>query len=116
SMRSAMAAAEVGDDVFLEDPTINRLQQRAAEIFGREAALYVPSGTMGNLVCLMAHTRPGQEVICEESGHTYNYEMAGMFSVAGDLLRGIAGKDGILSWEAIRHGIRPKVYSRPKHH
>ena len=113
-MRTAMAAAEVGDDVFLEDPSLNRLQERAAEIFGREAALYVPSGTMGNLVCLMAHTRPGQEVICEESGHTYNYEMAGMCSIAGVLPRVIAGQDGILSWEGIRSGIRPKVYYRPQ--
>jgi len=114
SMRSAMAAADVGDDVFLEDPTLNRLQERAAEIFGREAALFVPSGTMGNLVCLMALTRPGQEVICEESGHTYNYEMAGMCSIAGVLPRVIAGTDGILSWEGIRRAIRPKVYYRPQ--
>ena len=83
--RSAMAAAEVGDDVFLEDPTLNRLQERAAAIFKREAALYVPSGTMGNLICLMGLARPGQEVICEEAGHTYNYEMAGMCSVAKPL-------------------------------
>jgi threonine aldolase len=114
SMRSAMAAAEVGDDVFLEDPTLNRLQERAAEIFGREAALYVPSGTMGNLICLMALTRSGQEVICEEAGHTYNYEMAGMCSIAGVLPRVVAGQDGILSWELIRRGIRPKVYYRPQ--
>ena len=64
AMRRAMAEAEVGDDVFLEDPTLNSLQQRAAEVFGREAALFVPSGSMGNLTCLMAHTRPGQEVSC----------------------------------------------------
>ena len=114
SMRAAMAEAEVGDDVFLEDPTLNRLQDRAAEIFGREAALFVPSGTMGNLVCIMAHTRPGQEVICEEAGHTYNYEMAGMCSIAGVLPRVVAGQDGILSWDAIRRGIRPKVYYRPQ--
>jgi threonine aldolase len=114
SMRTAMASAEVGDDVFLEDPTLNRLQERAAEIFGREAALYVPSGTMGNLICLMALARPGQEVICEEAGHTYNYEMAGMCSIAGLLPRVIAGQDGILSWESIRRGIRPKVYYRPQ--
>jgi threonine aldolase len=114
SMRSAMADAEVGDDVFLEDPTLNRLQDRAAEVFDREAALYVPSGTMGNLVCMMALTHPGQEVICEEAGHTYNYEMAGMCSVAGVLPRVVAGRDGILSWEAICRGIRPKVYYRPQ--
>jgi threonine aldolase len=114
SMRTAMAAAEVGDDVFLEDPTLNRLQERAAEIFRREAALYVPSGTMGNLICLMALTRPGQEVICEEAGHTYNYEMAGMCSIAGVLPRVVVGQDGILSWDSIRPAIRPKVYYRPQ--
>jgi threonine aldolase len=113
-MRQAMAAAEVGDDVFLEDPTVNRLQERAAEIFGREAALFVPSGTMGNLICIVAHTRPGQEVICEEAGHTYNYEMAGMCSVAGVLPRVIAGRDGILSWDGIARAIRPKIYYRPQ--
>ena len=64
-MRRAMAEAEVGDDVFLEDPTINRLQERAAAVFGREAALFVPSGSMGNLTSVIAHIRPGQEVVCE---------------------------------------------------
>jgi threonine aldolase len=114
SMRAAMAAAEVGDDVFLEDPSLNHLQDRAAEIFAREAALYVPSGTMGNLICILALTHPGQEVICEEAGHTYNYEMAGMCSIAGVLPRVVAGQDGILSWDGIRRGIRPKVYYRPQ--
>jgi len=114
AMRQAMAEADVGDDVFLEDPSLNQLQERAAEIFGREAALFVPSGTMGNLTCLLAHTHPGQEVICEEAGHTYNYEMAGMCSIAGVLPRVVTGQDGILSWEGIRRTIRPKVYYRPQ--
>jgi threonine aldolase len=87
AMRRAMAEAEVGDDVFMEDPSVNRLQQRAAEIFRREAGLFVPSGSMGNLVCIMAHTQPGQEVICEAAGHIYNYEMAAMAAVAGVLPR-----------------------------
>src|SRR5688572_10399189 len=113
-MRRAMAEAEVGDDVFIEDPTVNRLQQRAAEIFGREAALYVPSGTMGNLSCIIAHTRPGQEVICEEAGHIYNYEMGSMSAIAGVLPRVIAGHDGILSWEMVSKAIRPKIYYRPQ--
>src|SRR5437867_11010042 len=90
-MRRAMADAEVGDDVFIEDPTVNRLQERAAQIFSREAALFVPSGSMGNLVSIIAHTRPGQEVICEEAGHSYNYEMGAMSSVAGVLPRIIPG-------------------------
>jgi threonine aldolase len=114
AMRRAMAEAEVGDDVFLEDPTINRLQQRAADIFRREASLFVPSGTMGNLTAIVAHTRPGQEVICEETGHIYNYEMASMCSVAGVLPRVVKGKDGILSWAGIAPAIRPKVYYRPQ--
>src|ERR1700681_202646 len=64
-MRQAMAEAEVGDDVYGEDPTVNRLQERAAELFGREAAVFVPSGSMGNLIAMRIHTRPGQEIICE---------------------------------------------------
>src|SRR5206468_6843001 len=113
-MRRAMAEAEVGDDVFIEDPTINRLQERAAELFKREAALFVPSGTMGNLTCILAHTRPGQEVICEEAGHIYNYEMASMSAVAGVLPRLVKGEDGILTWETISKAIRPKIYYRPQ--
>src|SRR5438876_2065614 len=113
-MRRAMAEAEVGDDVFIEDPTINRLQDRAAEVFHREAALFVPSGTMGNLTCIVAQTRPGQEVICEEAGHIYNYEMASMSAIAGVLPRVVQGDDGILSWESISKGIRPKIYYRPQ--
>jgi threonine aldolase len=113
AMRKAMAEAEVGDDVFLEDPTLNRLQKRAAEVFGREAALFVPSGSMGNLTSIIANTRPGQEVICESAGHTYNYEMAGMCAVAGVLPRVVEGADGILTWDRIEPAIRPKVYYRP---
>src|SRR5262245_10888976 len=113
-MRRAMADAEVGDDVFIEDPTVNRLQQRAAEIFRREAALFVPSGTMGNLTCILGLTRPGQEVICEEAGHIYNYEMASMSAVAGVLPRVVRGEDGILSWESVAKEIRPKIYYRPQ--
>jgi threonine aldolase len=113
-MRRAMAEAEVGDDVFIEDPTVNRLQQRAAEIFGREASLFVPSGTMGNLSCIVAHTRPGQEVICEEAGHIYNYEMGSMSAIAGVLPRVVTGQDGILNWQTISKAIRPKIYYRPQ--
>ena len=111
-MRRAMAEAEVGDDVFMEDPTVNRLQERAAQIFGREASLFVPSGSMGNLTCIIAHTRPGQEVICEGKGHIYNYEMAAMSAVAGTLPRVVSAEDGIMTWEQISRAIRPKVYSR----
>jgi threonine aldolase len=114
AMRRAMAEAEVGDDVFLEDPTLNRLQDRAAALFGREAALFVPSGSMGNLTCLMAQTRPGQEVICETNGHIYNYEMGAISALAGVLPRVINGEDGVLSWTAIAPAIRPRVYYRPQ--
>ena len=113
-MRRAMAEAEVGDDVFIEDPTINKLQERAAETFGREAALFVPSGSMGNLTCMIAQTRQGQEVICEESGHVYNYEMASMSAIAGVLPRLVTGEDGILSWPNVAKAIRPKIYYRPQ--
>src|SRR5215831_9319197 len=113
-MRRAMAEAEVGDDVFIEDPTINRLQDRAAEVFRREAALFVPSGSMGNLTCIFAQTRPGQEVICEEAGHIYNYEMASMSAIAGVLPRVVQGEDGILNWEIVSKAIRPKIYYRPQ--
>jgi threonine aldolase len=109
-----MADAEVGDDVFIEDPTINRLQDRAAQVFRREAALFVPSGTMGNLTCIIAHTRPGQEVVCEEAGHIYNYEMASMSAIAGVLPRVVQGHDGILDWSIVSKAIRPKIYYRPQ--
>src|SRR5260370_41917599 len=112
-MRRAMAEAEVGDDVFIEDPTINKLQERAAEVFKREAALFVPSGSMGNLTCILAQTRPGQEVICEESGHVDNYEMASMSAVAGVLPRLVVGEDGILSWVSVSRPIRLTIYFRP---
>src|SRR4029077_17235553 len=86
-MRRAMADAEVGDDVYGEDPTVNRLEKCAAEIFGRGAALCVPTGTMGNSVAVKIHTRPGREVICEERGHIFNYEMAMMAHFSGCLAR-----------------------------
>lgn len=111
-MRRAMAEAEVGDDVYMEDPTVNRLQERAGEIFGREAALFVPSGSMGNLVCLKIHTRHGTEVICEERGHIFNYEMGSMCAIAGTVPRPIYAEDGILHWEQVKRQIRPKVYYR----
>jgi threonine aldolase len=114
AMRRAMAAAEVGDDVYLEDPTVNRLQARAAEIFGREEGLFVPSGSMGNLACIMAQTARGQEVICEAAGHIYNYEMASMSALGGVLPRVIPSEDGIMTWEQIAPAIREKSYARPQ--
>ena len=107
-MREAMARAEVGDDVYLEDPTVNRLQELAAAMLGKEAALFVPSGTMGNQVCVKLHTQPGQEVITEERSHIYNYEMAAMAAVSGTLARPVRGEDGILDWPSIESSIRPR--------
>src|SRR5580704_17830495 len=83
AMRRAMAEAEVGDDVYGEDPTVNRLQARAAEIFEREAALFVPSGSMGNLLAINSWVRPGTEVICEQRAHIHDYEMVSISAIAG---------------------------------
>jgi threonine aldolase len=114
AMRRAMAEAEVGDDVYLEDPSVNRLQARSAEIFGREAGLFVPSGSMGNLTCIMVQAGRGQEVICEAAGHVYNYEMASMSALGGVLPRIIPTENGILSWEQIAPAIRERAYYRPQ--
>lgn len=110
AMRRAMAEAEVGDDVYGEDPTVNRLQERAAEIFGKEAALFVPTGSMGNQIAVKLHTKPGQEVVIEERGHIYNYEMAAMAVVSGTLARPVKSADGsgILTWDEISGAIRAK--------
>jgi threonine aldolase len=105
-----MAEAEVGDDVYSEDPTINRLQARAAEIFGREAALFVPSGSMGNLLAIKTLAQPTIEVICEERAHVNLYELASMSAIAGCMPRTIAAPDGILTWDLIEPQIRPKIY------
>jgi threonine aldolase len=109
-MREAMRAAEVGDDVYLEDPTVNRLQERAAEIFEREAALFVPTGSMGNLICVKLHTQPGQEAIMESRSHIFNYEVASIATVAGVLPRPIPTEDGLLDWPQIEAEIRPPIY------
>src|SRR5580698_7821565 len=110
AMRAAMAAAEVGDDVYGEDPTVNRLQDRAAEIFGREAALFVPTGCMGNLLAIMGWTRPTNEVICELKAHVNLYELASMCAIAGAMPRPVPAAEGILSWGLIEGAIREKIY------
>src|SRR5579863_4510677 len=106
-MRRAMAEAEVGDDVYGEDPTVNRLERRAAEILGKEAALFVPTGTMANTIGVKLHTEHGQEVICEMRSHVYNYELAMMAWFCGCVPRPVLVEDGILRWENIRKVIRP---------
>ena len=109
-MRRAMAEAEVGDDVYREDPTVIKLERRAAEIFGKEAALFVPSGCMGNLISIKVWTHHGHEVICEERSHVNLYELASMSAIAGCMPRIARAADGILSWKKIETVIRPKIY------
>jgi threonine aldolase len=106
-MRAAMASAEVGDDVYGEDPTVNLLERRAAEVFGREAALFVPTGTMGNQVAIRLHTQPGQEVIAESRAHVLDYEMATTAVFSGCLIRAVPAGGGILSWKQIEPAISP---------
>jgi len=107
AMRRAMAQAEVGDDVYGEDPTVNRLQDRAAEIFEKEAAIFVPTGSMGNQTAVKIHTRPGQEVVIEERGHIFNFEMATMAAFSGCVARPVKSRDGsgILTWDEIAGAI-----------
>lgn len=107
-MRAAMAAAEVGDDVYGEDPTVNLLEKRAAEIFGREAALFVPTGTMGNQIGIRLHTEPGQEVICESRSHILDWEMATVAVFSGCVIRAVPTGTGTLTWR----DIAPHIYGR----
>ena len=100
-MRAAMAAAEVGDDVYGEDPTVNLLERRAAEVFGREAALFVPSGTMGNQIAIRLLTQPGQEVIAESRAHILDFEMATTAVFSGCLIRAVPAEGGVLTWKHI---------------
>lgn len=109
-MRRAMAEAEVGDDVYGEDPTVNQLEREAAELFGKDAALFVPTGCMGNLIAIKIWTHHGDEVICDERGHVNLYELASMSAIAGCMPRVARGEDGILSWAQIEAVIRPRIY------
>ena len=113
-MRQAMATAELGDDVWDEDPTIHRLQQRAAEMVGKEAALFVPSGTMGNLCALLAHTQPGDEVLVEAESHIFTSEVAGAAVVGGLQLRPLSTADGRLRPEQVRAAIRQPDIHEPR--
>src|SRR5438309_6649511 len=105
-MREAMRTAEVGDDVFGEDPSINALEARAAEIFGKEAGLFVASGTQGNLLALLSLTRPGEELIAEASTHIANSEVGGAARLGGLTLRAVVGKAGKLSPEQVASVVR----------
>ena len=107
-MRAAMAAAEVGHDVYGEDPTVNLLEKRAAEMFGREDALFVPTGTMGNQIAIRLLTEPGQEVICESRSHILDWEMATTAVFSGCLVRAVPTERGTLTWD----DIEPVIYKR----
>src|SRR5438046_3560703 len=107
AMRAAMQAAEVGEDVSKGDPTVNRLQERVAAWLGKEAALFVPSGTMSNQICVKAHTQPGDELLCEASCHIYNYEAGGPAVLSGVTCRTLEGDFGILDLSQLEDKIRP---------
>jgi threonine aldolase len=96
-MRQAMAEAEVGDDVFGEDPSVNRLQELAAQILGKEAALFVPSGTMANQICIKAHTQPGDEIVMERTNHPFNNESGGIAALSGAQVNLLDGERGVVT-------------------
>jgi threonine aldolase len=106
-MRRAMAAAEVGDDVFGEDPTVNRLQESVAGLLGMEAALFVTSGTMGNQLAIRSHTQPGDEVICEANCHSFNYEGGGPALLSGVQMHPLPGIRGVITAEQVAAAVRP---------
>ncbi len=114
AMRAAMAAAEVGDDVFNEDPTVLRLQARLAELLGKDAALFVPSGSMSNQIGVRVHCGPGDEFICEAGCHIYNYEQAAYAQLSGVAARPVEGSFGILRLEQLTGLIRPDNEHAPR--
>jgi threonine aldolase len=111
-MRRAMAEAEVGDDVYAEDPSVNRLQEHAAQLLGFEAALFVPSGVMGNEIAIRLLTEPGQDLLAEERSHVIQYELAGMAVLSGVIPRAVAAADGILTPAIIQAALKPYAYFR----
>ena len=115
AMREAMVNAEVGDDVYKEDPTVNRLQNYCSELFNKEDALFVPSGVMGNQLCLNAHTQPGDEVICDKNSHIFQYESGSPAMLSGLSLNLIDGKNGTITPEQVEPLIRPtSAYYMPQ--
>lgn len=113
-MRRAMAQAEVGDDVFGEDPTLRRLEERLAERLGKEAAVYVPSGTMSNQIAVRVHTRPGDEMICESDCHIFVYEGGGPAVLSGVTCRTVQGRRGVLDVDDVRGLVRPDDVHQPR--
>ena len=106
AMREAMASADVGDDVFGEDPTVIKLQERMASIMGKEAGLMVPSGTMANAIAIRTHTQPGDEIITEEHSHIYVYEAGGFAALSGCSIALVPGNRGIMAAEEVKAKIR----------
>jgi len=106
-MRRAIFTAEVGDDVFGDDPTVKKLESYVAKLFEREASLFVPSGTMSNQICLKAHSQPGWELLCERECHIVNYEVAGPAVHSGLLVNLLTTERGMIPAEMIRNNIRP---------
>ncbi len=114
-MRKAMYEAEVGDDVYKEDPTVNKLQEYVAELFGKEASLFVPSGVMANQISLKVLTSPADEIICEKDAHIFHYESGSPAALSGVQLYPVAGENGIMNAEQIEDAIRPKeAYYMPR--
>jgi len=114
-MRKAMYNAEVGDDVYKEDPTVNRLEQYTAELLGKESALFVPSGVMGNQICLNVHTQPTDEVICEADAHIFQYESGSPAALSGIQLYPVIGNNGIIDPATIKPLVRPtSAYYMPR--
>ena len=114
AMRQAMAAAEVGDDVFGEDPTVRALQECVARVLGKEKALYVPSGCMSNQLALKAHTEAGDEIICEEDAHIFNYETAAPAVLSAIQVKTVKGLRGVITAEQLPPVVRPKLYYMPR--
>lgn len=114
AMRLAMAEAEVGDDVYGEDPTLIALEALAAQITGKEAALFVPSGTMGNQIAVKVHTKPGDEVILEEQCHIFTYEVGGMGAISGVQNRLVPSDNGVLHWETVAKAVRSQDIHFPE--
>ena len=113
-MRKVMYEAEVGDDVFKEDPTVNKLEEYVADLLGKEAALFVPSGVMGNQICLNVLTEPGDEVICDREAHIFNYESGSPARLSGIQIYPLDGKNGSLTAEQVEPYIRTTAYHMPR--
>jgi threonine aldolase len=114
AMRQAITEAEVGDDVYGEDRTVNKLQDKIAGMFGKEAALFVPSGVMGNQICVRTHTNHGDEIIMDEDAHIFVYENAAAAALSGVNIITVPNSNGLITAEQIKKAIRPKAYYLPK--